>query len=109
MFRGKIVLTGISLSNLPWSDDDRTSKSSELRPYLVIATDGGERKRGRCEENAQDQLATTSPDWKNLFIEIPEVLEDNKNLQFTIFHNSDSLPHLPVASMELEIAQLKES
>ena len=34
---------------------------------------------------------------------------DNKNLQFTIFHNSDSLPHLSVAHLELEIGQLKES
>ena len=61
MFRGKIVLTGISLSNLPWSDDDRTSKSSELRPYLVIATDGEERKRVRCEENAQVNLSLFTP------------------------------------------------
>ena len=34
---------------------------------------------------------------------------DHKHLQFTVFHNSDSLPHLSVAHLELEIAQLKES
>ena len=53
-------------------------------------------------------MATTSPDWRSLFIHIPDVLVDHKNLQFTIFHNSDTLPHLSVAHLELEIADLKE-
>ena len=61
MFRGKIVLTGISLTDLPWSDDDRASKGSELRPYLVSATDREERKKVRCEENPQVNLSLFTP------------------------------------------------
>ena len=109
MFRGKIFLTSISVDDLPWSNANRTSQGSELRPYLVISLDGVETKRVRCEEVAQDQLATTSPDWRNLFLQIPDVLVDHKQLQFTIFHNSDSLPHISVAHLDLEIGQLKES
>ena len=35
--------------------------------------------------------------------------EENKNLQFRIFHNSEAVPHHCVAHLDLEIAQLKES
>lgn len=57
MFRGKIFLTSISVDELPWSNANRTSQGSELRPYLVISLDGVERKRVRCEEVAQVNLA----------------------------------------------------
>ena len=46
---------------------------------------------------------------RNFFIQIPNVLADNKNLQFRILHNSEAVPHLCVAHLDLEIAHLKES
>ena len=52
MFRGKIFLTNISVAELVW-----TSQGSELRPYLVIFLDGLERKRVKCEETPQVNLA----------------------------------------------------
>ena len=61
MFRGKIVLTGVSVADLPWSEANRTSYGSELRPYLVIATDGVERKKVRCEEVAQVSFTLVIP------------------------------------------------
>lgn len=109
MFRGKIFLTSISLDDLPWSNANRSSQGSELRPYMVISVDGVERQRVRWEEVAGDQPATTSPDWRKLFLQISDVLVDHKLLQFEIFHNSDTLPPLCVAQLELQIADLKES
>ena len=61
MFRGKIVLTGVSVADLPWSEANRTSYGSELRPYLVSATDREERKKVRCEENPQVNLSLFTP------------------------------------------------
>ena len=55
MFRGKIFLTSISVAELAWSSQD-----SELRPYLVILLDGVERRRVRCEEAAQVNLAAVN-------------------------------------------------
>ena len=53
MFRGKIFLTNIKASDLPWTKVNRTDQGSELRPYLVISVDGVERKRVRCEERPE--------------------------------------------------------
>ena len=110
MFRGKIFLTNIKASDLPWTSTNRTDLGSELRPYLVISVDAVEKKRVRCEENHEDQIATNSPDWSDIFVQIPDLAE-NINLQFTVYHNSDIEPqyHLPVAHLDLDIATLKES
>ena len=35
-------------------------------------------------------------------------IEDNELLQFTVFHNSQTKPHLPVAHVDLDIANLRE-
>ena len=110
MFRGKIFLTNIKASDLPWTSTNRTDLGSELRPYLVISVDAVEKKRVRCEENHEDQIATNSPDWSDIFVQIPDLAE-NINLQFIVYHNSDIEPqyHLPVAHLDMDIATLKES
>ena len=56
MFRGKIFLTSISVSGLPWTSENRAYQGSELRPYLLISLDGVEKKRLRCEEEPQVNL-----------------------------------------------------
>ena len=60
MFRGKIFLTGISATDLPWTNENRAYQGSELRPYLLISLDGVEKKRLRCEKDPQVKFAVVS-------------------------------------------------
>ena len=53
MFCGKISLSSISASDLPWSNENKTDQKSDLRPYLAISVDAEHRTNVGREELSQ--------------------------------------------------------